>query len=329
MRREPFQTALLRTTMLTSLLGAVYLSVGAGRAADMAPLLKAPAYADPPAVDGINGKVDAFGGTMANRSIYGSRGTVSIPLGGQLGAQLDGSVGSFDHSAFGNIGGHLFWRDPRQALLGVYVSHTHWDQFGGVHVSQVAAEGEYYWQRWTLQGVVGVEFGNSVSNDRIMRSLGPGGALGAPPAVATTTSFIEGFDVRTRLFDQINLKYYVTDNWDAYVGHRYLGGKNALALGSEYAMPLGHGVMASGFLEGRVGEAQFHGIWGGLRFYFGGKDKPLMARHRQDDPNNWGVDSLFSIVNSYTTNNSGSSALVCNAGLTYSPLDGECLGGGL
>ena len=54
--------------------------------------------------------------------------------------------------------------------------------------------------------------------------------------------------------------------------------------------------MASAFVEGRIGEGDFHGVWGGLRVYFGQKDKPLIDRHRQDDPTVWGVDSLFSSI---------------------------------
>jgi hypothetical protein len=293
--------------MLAGALGGVYLAASAARAEQLVPATT------PPAVDGINGKIDGFGGSIANHAIYGSKGSVSIPLGGQWGTQFDGVVGDFDHRFFGSIAGHLFWRNPAQALLGVYVNHTYWDQFGGVHVTQVAGEGEYYWQRWTLQGIAGVEFGNSVSSTTVTTSTVP--QIGNIPGVATTNTFTEGYDVKTRFFDQINLKYYLTDDWDAYVGHRYLGGKHALALGTDYALPLGRGVLGSAFVEARVGEDDFHGVWGGLRFHFGAKDKPLIARHRQDDPNIWGVDSLFSIINSHFSNGSSSSSEFCSNGV--------------
>ena len=120
----------------------------------------------------------------------------------------------------------------------------------------------------------------------------------------TTSIFSQGFDVRTRFFDDVNAKYYITDNWNAYVGHRYLGGKNGLAFGSEIALPLGRGIMGSAFVEGVTGEDSFHGIWGGLKFYFGRADKPLIARHRQDDPPNWTTDTLFSILNNNTSSGS-------------------------
>ena len=47
--------------------------------------------------------------------------------------------------------------------------------------------------------------------------------------------------------------------------------------------------MTSLFVEGRAGENNFHGISGGVRFYFGQKDKTLIRRHREDDPTDWGA----------------------------------------
>jgi hypothetical protein len=113
------------------------------------------------------------------------------------------------------------------------------------------------------------------------------------------------FEVKTRFFDKIDFAYYLTDDWRTFVGHRYLGGQHALALGTEYALRLGGGIEASAFVEGRVGEHAFHGVWAGLKFYFGPTDKPLIARHRRDDPVNWQPDPLFSIVNGHSTNATG------------------------
>src|SRR5205085_7538066 len=67
------------------------------------------------------------------------------------------------------------------------------------------------------------------------------------------------------IFDQINLKYYLGDNWDVFTGHRYQGGKHALALGTEVGLPLKRGVMATAFAEARIGQGDFQGVWGGVR----------------------------------------------------------------
>jgi len=273
-----------------------------------------PSYA--PAVDGVNAKTEAFGGRISNRSIVGNQGAVTFPVNGSLGAQIDAAFGSFDRRGFGNVAGHFFWRNPNQALFGIYASHTRWDQFGGAHVSQIAAEGELYAGRFTVQGIAGIEGGNRASSTSVFTSvIPPGVGFFYPAGIATTSVFASAFDVRTRFFDQINFKYYFTDNGVGYVGHRYLGGKNALALGGEYAFPINQ-VMVSAFLEARVGESNFNGVWGGLKFYFGEKNKSLLARHRQDDPNIWSTDTLFSITNSATSSSSSSSTQFCRPGDT-------------
>jgi hypothetical protein len=309
-----FGGQLRSTTMLYGVVGAAFLTLSVSAyAGDPLAYSAKPITDYMPGVDGFNGKVEPFGGTIAKRSIAGSQGALSFPLGGPLGLQIDAAFGSFDNRGFGNIAGHLFWRNPGQGLIGLYTSHTLWDQFGGAYVGQVAGEGEFYSGHWTLQGIAGVEFGNSASNTFSTNSIvAPGPGPFGVPGIATTSTMTSVFDVRTRFFDQINVKYYLTDNWVGYVGHRYLGGKNALALGSEYAIPLANHAEVSAFVEARVGEGDFHGVWGGLKFYFGQHDKPLIARHRQDDPNIWSADSLFSIVNSLTHSSSSSSSQFCN-----------------
>ncbi len=192
-----------------------------------------------------------------------------------MGAQLDLSGGSFDNRFIGSAAGHLFWRNPAQGLIGAYGEFTDWNQFGGVHAGHVGPEGELYYGQWSVQGVAGVEFGNS--------------------RTGTVGSVIQTYDVRTRYFDEVNLAFYPMDDLELYVGHRYLGGRNAAAFGGEWGMPLGNGIMAGLFAEARFGTHSDHGAWGGLRFYFGQKDKTLIRRHREDDPTNWnnGADSTF------------------------------------
>lgn len=47
--------------------------------------------------------------------------------------------------------------------------------------------------------------------------------------------------------------YYFTDDIKGYVGHRYVGGRNALALGGEAGFRLNGPAIASLFVEGRIG----------------------------------------------------------------------------
>ena len=257
---------LLATTMLAGVLG-IYSGVKDARAADLnlAPLYAQTPWAAP-AVDGVNGRLEGIGGSLDSKSLAGSQGAIALPLGGALGFQLDGASGSLQSRAFESVTGHLFARNPFRGLLGAYVNYTNWDQFGGVHATQAAGEFEAYFGRWTLRGIVGAEFGNSASTYFTTTGVIPA-AVGIPGLVSTTT-FAQGYDVKTRFMDQVNLQYYLTDNWDAYVGHRYVGGQNALALGSEIGLPLGRGMMASAFVEGRVGSERFEGRMGRIARLF-------------------------------------------------------------
>jgi hypothetical protein len=224
------------------------------------------------AVDGLNGKVGGYGGTFNDKTLYGGEGSFSLPLGCEFGLQVDGAGGSFDNNSIFAVGGHAFWRNPGIGLLGVYGSFSRWNEFGGVTANHVGPEAEWYLGRWTIQGVAGVEFGSSASGQ-----------------VGTN---ILTFDIATRFFDQINFAYYLNDNLKVFVGHRYLGGKNAVAVGGEWGVPLGGGAMGSLFAEGRFGEDNTSGVWGGIRFYFGQKDKSLIRRHREDDPNAWDTGNI-------------------------------------
>jgi hypothetical protein len=280
--------------MLSSVVGATFIAVMTAQAADVP--VKAP-YSLPaplPAVDGVNWKAEAFGGVLHDDGFGGVKGAVTIPLATRYGLQLDGIAGGATGDFFGQVGAHLFWRDPAVGLLGLYASYTHLDRIGGVHASHIAVEGEIYNGPWTLQGILGVESGNNKT------------ALISP-------TVLETYDIKTRFFDQINLHYYYTENARLTVGHRYLGGKHALALGGEWAIPLAARTQGSFFVEGRIGENDYKGVWAGLKVYFGQRDKPLIARHRQDDPTIW--MGIPTILNSRST----SPNAVCPPGEVFDP----------
>jgi hypothetical protein len=239
-----------------------------------------------PAVDGINGKIAGFGGGADHTSgFYGANGSLSVPLAQQWGAQIDGGVGSLDGSGWSRGAGHLFWRDPSIGLVGAYGSYFHWNGVGslnipriGINVSRFAAEGEYYWNRWNFHALAGYETVHfNVPN-----------VVGLPGL----------FSVPNRFFDQVSASYYVTDNFKLSVGHLYTFGRHGLTLGSEYGFALGGGRMASLFAGALFGEGGNNAVLGGVRFYFGQRDKTLIDRHRQDDPE----DQFHEAIGSYYTN---------------------------
>jgi hypothetical protein len=228
-----------------------------------------------PAVDGINGKIAGWGGgDKGETGFYGGEASLSIPLAQQWGLQIDGGAGS--DQGIGNYGvdAQLFWRDPSIGLLGAFVRYSHDNGvndpiFGHISVNtqQYAVEGEYYSNRWTLHSHVGVETTRISSNAALFTSMG----LPAP-------------SVPNRVFDDVLVSYYVTDDFRLSVGHDLDVGTHFLRLGSEYGFALGGGRMAALFADGWIGEGGLNGALVGLRIYFGQRDKSLIRRHREDDP---------------------------------------------
>src|SRR5580704_10431573 len=94
------RSALSSTTMLSGMVGCTFLTASAAFAADLSMYARTPAQTLGPAVDGFNVKLDSYGGSVANRSIYGGTGSLSMPLGGQYGLQIDGNLASLDGNAF-------------------------------------------------------------------------------------------------------------------------------------------------------------------------------------------------------------------------------------
>ena len=74
------------------LTGAVGCALFVGSPAHADPLFSNPPLATvtpgpAPAVDGFNEKFDAFGGSIANRTLYGTEGSLGIPLAGPYGCR--------------------------------------------------------------------------------------------------------------------------------------------------------------------------------------------------------------------------------------------------
>jgi hypothetical protein len=273
----------------------------------------APIFTKLPAVDGVNGKVEVFGGAtdfytydvrnfnnftppFATRNSWrgggGGIASLSAPLGSDFGVQVDAILAPWNNRIAAGGGGHLFWRDPTRGLIGVYGSGLYWSGAGGMGIGRAAGEGEAYFGAFTAKALIGAEFGQ--------RSGVSSNAFGVLP-FGTPYLAYDWYDVHTRFFDKVSLSYYLTDNLELSVGHIYTGGRNAATLGVEYLLPPTYGgaVTASAFVEGRVGEHNANAILGGVRIYFGNSDKSLIRRHREDDPGTHLKDDLFTLSNSH------------------------------
>ena len=223
-----------------------------------------------PAVSGPNFKVDGFGGYSETDTVDGSLGGVSgsftVPLGHRFGAQLDGMAASLDGDFIGGVGGHLFWRDPATGLFGAYGSYVTRDG-SGIDTWRLGAEGELYFGQLSLEAIVAYE------------------DVDAPAGLGDDEN----------IFGVADVAYYVTDDFRVAVGYRHALDLHIGAVGVEYQLPSDFVTGASLFAEGRIGEDDYAGVWGGIRFAFGSEDKSLIRRHREDDPRNRLPDDLFDI----------------------------------
>jgi hypothetical protein len=112
----------------------------------------------------------------------------------------------------------------------------------------------------------------------------------------------------------------ISHNFKLSAGHLYTFDTHFLTLGGEYGFGLGGGRMAALFAEGALGEGGVYSALAGLRIYFGQHDKPLIDRHRQDDPMSIGSVSAIptqagSLTNLMTAESEAAGLLFADAAI--------------
>jgi hypothetical protein len=215
-------------------------------------------------VSAINGKIGLFAGSLSEGDAYGLSGALTFPLGHQLGVQFDGMIGEADDDRFHGVGAHLFWRDPAHGLVGLYASHVSWDvpsttaaatdleggviDIGGADVGKVGLELEAYISRLSLEGLAAHQFGSE-----------------------------KGFAGRA------TIAYYPLDDLRVDVSVSNLEGRGVThSAGVEWALPGGSGFTL--FADASIDAEDEWRTLGGAKFHFGGGNKSLIGRHREDDP---------------------------------------------
>ena len=206
-----------------------------------------------PAVSELNGKVAYAGGNMNSAEGHNFDGSITLPLTHALGLQVDGLYSRISDMDFGGGAGHLFWRDPKVGLVGLTGGYLYRN---GVDTFQAGAEGEYYLGRFTLGffgGAGSIHYSQSA------------------PFIDTSP---------TRFVGRISADYYPVDNLRVGVSYLTAFKENLVKGQLEYQTPV-RGLALTG--EAALGDHGYDHWLLGVRYYFGSK-KPLIDRHRQDDP---------------------------------------------
>ena len=221
---------------------------------------------DLPAVSGVNGKVELGAGwagidPLNNTAVFQGGASISVPLGERFGLQFDvADVNKFNDNLFGgNL--HLFIRNPDSYLFGAVGGFAH---ATNANISYVGPEAELYL--------------NNVSIEAL------GGYMHLDVAGVQSEKFFAIGD----------LALYATDDLRFEVGAATVADFKSAHVGAELQL---QDTPLSLTANARIGDDNFKEATVGLKFYFGGENKSLIRRHREDDPRNRSLD-IFSAAGS-------------------------------
>jgi hypothetical protein len=279
--------------LLLSSVAAIADDVASTGSTSSLPMITAMTSGSKPAIDGVNGKMEIYGGAGQGNSVSisgfpglspaqsqtvwkgigGASGTISVPIGHSFGAQVDLGSGAFGNSPMGAAAGHLFWRDPDKGLIGAYGEGLLLGNKVGSGVWTAAGEFEAYLGKFTgraILGVQGASFYRAGLNPFEVYSYGGRSAFTTP-------------DYFT---DIVSATFYPIDDLALSVGHIYSFGRNAVTGEVEYLLPQfrGGNIAPSAFVSAAYGWNNSSNIMAGIRVYFGNHDKTLIRRQREDDP---------------------------------------------
>jgi hypothetical protein len=221
-----------------------------------APIVSAQADGSAPAVSALNGKISTEGGvTGADGQSSGVgvvNGSITTPLGHAFGLQIDGSAGTAFNEFFGGGTAHLFWRDPAIGLIGPVASI----QAGsGVRLGWYGAEAELYAGIFTF------------------------GAWGGYHEVVDTQA---GLTASSGFYAGRVTVYPIPDlALSIGAGSEFNRANGSATLEFQPNLFARHNVAF--FVNGALAEPSAYAVTAGIRIYFG-PDKPLIRRHREDDP---------------------------------------------
>jgi hypothetical protein len=171
-------------------------------------------------------------------------------------------MGSLGGRFFRGAAAHAFWRNPDFALLG---GTFQYQALAGSDVLRFGGEGELYLGRFSLATNVGYQTGNPNSSKTIRPGKGAYGVL----------------DLRYYPFDDLML--HAGGGFAPLRKREYEG---IVRFGAEYQP--GFAALPGLTLFVDVGTYKHHIVTAGVRLYFGMNSgfsrKPLIRRHREDDP---------------------------------------------
>jgi hypothetical protein len=218
------------------------------------------ATAKDPAVSQANLKVTGTGGATNDEGTWFVNGIFTAPLGHSWGLQLEGAATGADGGTTVGGAGHLFMRDPESYLVGLFAAYASESEFD-LDAGRIGAEAEIYLDQVSILVAAGYQFSD---------------------------------DVEETAFGDIELKWYITDNF-ALAGGGNFDEQNSVARLSAEWQPGFSALPGLAFrVDGAVGDDDYDSIMGGITYYFGA-NASLKDRHRRQDPESAMIGLLHSV----------------------------------
>jgi hypothetical protein len=211
-----------------------------------------PAHADGQAVSALNGKISAEGGITSGDGAGLANASITAPIGKHFGFQGDASAGKVLGDFAGSVGGHFFTRDPERYLVGIEGGYA---TASSAHIQRMGGEAELYINRFTFSGKAAYQFGDTSQKIKFLDGFVGGAGLTVYPI--ENLSIGGGASLNTGTLSG----YGEAEYQPAFFGNKSL----------------------SFFTRGQMDGEHKGTIMAGIRLYIG-QDKPLIRRHREDDP---------------------------------------------
>jgi hypothetical protein len=98
------------------------------------------------------------GGSAGGRAVGAGGASVSFPVTHSIGAQFDGALSQAGDTGGGEVGAHLFTRDPSAYLVG---GTFEWTRFANINSYRYGAEAEVYLGDFTVAPAAGIQRGGA------------------------------------------------------------------------------------------------------------------------------------------------------------------------
>ena len=221
------------------------------------------AMADGPAVSAPNAKASAGMGVISGEFAGAAEGSfAAAPFTdySRFGVQADAILGAACGDAVWGLGGHAFWRDPDQGMVGVIASFAGLD---GNQAGRIGVEGEIYLGDFSVLARGGYLFGDSM--------VSSGG------------------------FGRLDLRWYATDDLAVSAGGEVVAGDGVGRGRVEYQPGFAGFEGLSIFADAGGGSNDYYEVLAGVRFYFG-ETKSLKNRHRKDSVESLLPGETFALI---------------------------------